>query len=90
MYFGVKLCGVSSLDVYSNDIPLSLICKPKSVSLILVYFVVALWQVVENHELLVLLPPFVVPEMNVIIVTPYVVVGVVPPLEFPHGLPPEH
>jgi hypothetical protein len=52
--------------------------------------VVALWQVVENHELLVLLPPFVVPEMNVIIVTPYVVVGVVPPLEFPHGLPPEH
>jgi hypothetical protein len=49
--------------------------------------VVTLWQVVKNHALLVLISPFVVPQMNVTIVVPYVVVGVVPPLKSPHGLP---
>jgi hypothetical protein len=35
-------------------------------------------------------PPFIVPEMNVTIVAPYMVVGIVYPLEYVHGLPSEH
>ncbi len=58
--------------------------------LILVYFVVTLWQVVKNNALSVLVSPFVVPQMHVIIVVPYVVVGIVPPLKSPHGLPSKH
>jgi hypothetical protein len=58
--------------------------------LILVYFVVALWQVVKNHALLVLVSPFVVLQMTMIIVVPSVVVGIVPPLKSPHGLPFKH
>jgi hypothetical protein len=37
-----------------------------------------------NHALLVLVPPSIVPKMNVTIVAQFVVVGVVPPLESPH------
>jgi hypothetical protein len=40
--------------------------------------------------MLFIIAPFVVLEMNVITIAPFVVVGVVSPLESLHGLPYEH
>jgi hypothetical protein len=43
-----------------------------------------------NHALLMLVPPSIVPKMNVKAIVPSVIVEMVLPLESPNGLPFEH